>query len=478
MSQARYIIILFIFAMILLSGCSVHRQQAVEPPGPVPGSFIGQTGPHAEELPIGRWWETFEDENLSALMDESFDGNLDLVQSFAILKQLLAVRRQASSVRYPSLDVEGQASRSRQPGIFGDDTGNSYSLSLAAGYEVDLWNRLKSGDVAATLEAEASREDIKSLYISLSAELVDLYYLAVEQRAQLDLTDGTIASFEETLDLVTRRYVRGLVPALDVYQARQNLFLAKASRPLFEANLKVAEHAIATLLGRYPEHGLAGKLAELPETPAAFPVGIPSQVLTRRPDVKAEFLRVKASDARVAEAIADRFPSINLLGSYGTSKTAFSSGDISGVFWTALASVIQPVIDGGRRRAEVARTRAQFEENLARYQKTVLTSVQEVEDALIKNRTTEERIRQLKERVEATAGSLRLSKERYLLGLSDYLPILTAQTANFTAESQLLAARRQLISDRISLARALGGDWMEKEVENRLEASNNKGSEK
>lgn len=478
MSRVRYKTVPVIFVALLLSGCTVHRQQAIEPPGSVPGSFVRQPGPQAEALPMERWWETFEDENLSALMEKSFDGNLDLAQSFAVLKQLLAISRQAASVRYPFLNIEGDASRSRRPGIFGNDTGNSYTLSLAAGYEVDLWSRLKSGDTAATLEAAASREDIKSLYISLSAELADLYYLAVEQRAQLELTDATIASFEETLDLVTRRYIRGLVPALDVYQARQNLSFAKASRPVFEVNLAVAEHAIATLLGRYPEPGLAGKLAELPETPAAFPSGIPSVVLSRRPDVYAEFLRVKASDARVAEAIADRFPSINLLGSYGTSKTAFSSGALSGVFWNLLATAIQPVIDGGRRRAEVARTQAVFEETLARYHRTVLTSIQEVEDALIKNRTTEERISRLEERVEATAGSLRLSRERYLLGLSDYLPVLTAQTAHFTAESQLLAARRQLISDRISLARALGGDWMEKEMKNRLEASNSKGSEK
>lgn len=478
MKRNGSLLFLLFIVSIVLTCCAVHRPQPVGPREKLPAGYIEHAGPPSEALAAGRWWETFDDASLSALMEESFDGNLDLVQSIALFKQLQAVRRQAASFQYPSLDAEGQAGRSRQPGIFGDDTGNSYSLSLAAGYEVDLWSRIESAADAATLEAAASREDVKSLYVTLSAELADLYYLAVEQRAQLDLTDGTIASFTETLDLVRSRYLQGLVPPLDVYQARQNLSFAKSSRPLFQANLAVTEHAIAVLTGSYPERGLAGTLAELPETPAAFPAGIPSQVLSRRPDVRAAFLRVKASDARVAEAIADRFPSINLLGSYGTSKTAFSSGDISGVFWNVFASVIQPVIDGGRRRAEVERTEARFEEDLARYQKTVLTSVQEVEDALIRNRMTEERIRYLEERVEATAGSLRLSKERYLLGLSDYLPILTAQASNFTAESQLLAARRQLISDRISLVRALGGEWVEEEVESRLKASHTGGREK
>ena len=478
MRRARVSLIYTILVATFVSGCSIHRKQAITLPSPVPESFARQEKPPVEVPPVGRWWETFGDELLNDLMKEALDNNLDLARSFARMEQLQAVTRQARSVQYPSLNASGEAGRSRQPGILGSDTGNSYSLSLAAGYEIDLWNRNRSGAMAAMLEERASREDMRSLYISLSAELVDLYYLAVEQRAQIDLTDGTIASFEDTVELVTRRYLQGLVSALDVYQARQNLSFAKASRPVFEANLATTEHAIAVLLGRYPERDLAGKMAELPETPEAFPAGIPSRVLARRPDVQAEFLRVEASDARVAQAIADRFPSFNLLGNYGRSRTSFSTGDVTGIFWNLLASAALPVIDGGRRKAEVDRSEAEFREILSRYRKKVLTSFQEVENALVNNRTTEERIRQLEERVDATAGALRLSLDRYLLGLSDYLPILTAQVSDFTARSQLLAARRQLISDRISLARALGGDWMEEEMENRREASTGKGNMK
>ncbi len=478
MNRARVFVILPVLLVTFFSGCSIHRPQTVTLPSPVPDSFAREEGPPAESLPIGRWWETFEDEVLNDLMKEALANNLDLDRSFARMEQLQAVTRQARSVQYPFLNATGEAGRSRQPGILGSDTGNNYSLSLAAGYEIDLWNKNRSGAMAAMLEERASREDMRSLFISISADLVDLYYLAVEQRAQIDLTDGTIASFEDTVELVTRRYDQGLVSALDVYQARQNLSFAKASRPVFEANLATAEHAIAVLLGRYPDRSLAGSVAELPETSEAFPAGIPSQVLARRPDVQAEFLRVQASDARVAQAIADRFPSFNLLGNYGRSRTSFSTGDVTGIFWNLLASAALPVIDGGRRKAEVDRSEAEFRENLSRYRKKVLASFQEVENALVNNRTTEKRIRQLEERVDATSGALRLSLDRYLLGLSDYLPILTAQAADFTARSQLLAAKRQLVSDRISLARALGGDWMEEEMENRREASTGRGNVK
>lgn len=453
--------------LLFLSGCSVHRPQKIELSTTVPDAYNEQKGQGATVEPISRWWETFGDPRLNKLMDEAFSQNLDLAEAYARLDQFQAIARSTASAQRPYLNVEGQAGRGQQQGFFGESTGNNYNLSLAAGYEIDLWRKNKSATIAAKLDAEASQEDVKALYISLSAQLVDLYYLAVEQRTQLDLTDSTVASITDTLERVERRYRGGLVPALDVYQARQNLTSAQAGRPVFESTLAVTEHAIAVLLGRYPDRDTAGSVAEIPDTPAAFPAGIPSELLTRRPDVRSEFLRLTAADARIATAIADRFPSFNLIGSYGKSSTAFSTGNISGVFWNALVSLAQPLLDGGRRRAEVERSRAVFQQNLARYHRTVLTAFQEVEDALVRNRTTEERIARLEEQVKATGASQRLSKDRYLLGLSDYLPVLTAQGLHFSAQSQLLAARRQLISDRISLARALGGDWMEETIEHR-----------
>lgn len=456
-------------ALFIVTGCSVHRPQRVGLPVSLPDGYIEKTGPFAEGVRVGRWWEAFKDDKLNSLMDELFRQNLDLAQAYARLAQFQALSRSSRAAQIPSLNIEGQAGRSMQPQApSGDFTGTNYSLSTAAGYELDLWNKLSSRTKAARIDTEATREELKALYISLSAQLADLYYLSVEQRSQLDLTNRTIASFSDTVERVERRYRAGLVPAVDVYQARQNLAAAMASRPVFEAALAGTEHAVAVLLGRYPDRDTAGTIAVLPQTPDAFPAGLPSELLSRRPDVQAQFLRVNASDARIAGAIADRFPSFNLLGSYGASGTSTSFGDVTGAFWNLLANIALPVVDGGRRRAEVARTEAVFRETLAGYHKAVLTAFREVEDALVNNRTTEQRITRLEERVEATGAALRLSLDRYLLGLSDYLPVLTAQGLDFEAQSQLLSARRQLISDRIGLARAVGGNWMEKDIEKRL----------
>jgi len=197
-------------------------------------------------------------------------------------------------------------------------------------------------------------------------------------------------------------------------------------------------------------------------------------MLARRPDIEAAMLRVKASDERIASAIADRFPSFNLIGSYGKSSMAFATGDIVGVFWNAILNVAQPIFDGGRRSAEVDRTRAVFKENLAMYHRAVLTSFQEVEDALARNRTSEEHIVLLNHQRESSSNALRVSTFRYMEGLSDYLPVLAAQQSLYESESAILAARRQLISDRVQLARALGGEWMDEYIDERFIADNEK----
>lgn len=456
--------------LVVLAGCSVHKRQRVVLPTAIPESYTEADAEEKPTLHIEHWWNMFNDQKLNFLMGEAFSHNLDLSQAFARYEQLEALRRKVTASQSPFVTLEGQASRDSQPSFAGDNIGNSYRFSSAAGYELDLWEKLKSGTEAAALDAEASREDIKSLYMSLSAQLAEFYYLAVEQREQLNLTNGTIESFQDALARVELRYQEGIVPALDVYQARQNLASAQIRRPVFESNLAVTEHAIAVLLGKYPDRGRSGDLAMLPETPANFPAGLPSELLARRPDVNAALLRLRASDERIAAAIAERFPSFNLLGSYGSSSSSFPTGDISGVFWNLLIHLAQPLLDGGSRTAEVDRRRAEFSEILAQYHKTVLTAFQEVEDALARNQNSEERIVRLEEGVSASKAAQRLAIDQYAQGLSDYLPVLTAQQILFDAESALIEARRQLISDRIQLARALGGEWMDREMENRLAA--------
>jgi NodT family efflux transporter outer membrane factor (OMF) lipoprotein len=454
---------IFMLAIVLtVSGCSLHESRIPESLIKVPPAF--STMDNEPSPPVGRWWEQFEDEKLNLLMEEAFRHNLDIARAYERIRQSLALIQITNSSRGPVLNIEGSGGRARQATTSGAFTENSYSVSAAASYEIDLLGKLKSETEASRLDALASEQDFKALYVSISARLADLYFLAVEQRAQLELSDQAIASFQDTLERVEQRYRGGLVPAIDVYQSRQNLASAKSQRPLFESSLDVTLNALSVLVGRFPDKDIGGGMKTLNDAPV-FEAGLPSQLLVGRPDISAALLKLKASDKRIAAAIKDRFPSFNLIGNYGGANDNIRTVlDSPNIFWNILLQIAQPVLDSGRRKAEVSRREAVFRENLAVYHNTVLNAFKEVEDAIAKISASEKRIKALYEQVDASDNALRLALDRYMQGLTDFLPVLTEQLQHFNTRSSLLAAKRQIISDRIQLARALGGKWVNEEI--------------
>jgi NodT family efflux transporter outer membrane factor (OMF) lipoprotein len=469
--KSLYCLIAVMGLLMTAAGCSLHPSMVRDNPVEVPPTYstLGTT----PAQPIGTWWEQFGDAHLNTLMEKAVTDNLDITQAYERLQQSQAVLRTVHASRFPVLNLNGSGGRARQASPLGAVTDDTYSLSAAASFELDLWEKLKSRQEAAQYDSMVSRENLKALLISTSAQLAELYYLAVEQHAHLNLSDQTIASFQDTLDRVERRYREGLVPAIDVYQSRQNLASAKAQRPIFEQTLATTLNAIAVLTGQFPSsegNEITGELLD----PPRFTEGIPSQLLSQRPDIASALYRLKASDERIGAAVADRFPSFNLVGTHGgTSEQVRTVLDSPNIFWNILLQAVQPLFDAGRRKAEVDRTEALFREHLAAYHKTVLSAFQDVEDALAKGKASEDRIRALEIQADFSESSLRLALDRYMLGLTDYLPVLTEQLRNVTSQSNLLAARRQLISDRIQLARALGGEWADTAYEN-LNALNHK----
>lgn len=457
---------LLLTAALLAAGCSLHTSMMSESWIDMPPAY--STGEESPSPLTGAWWKQFEDETLISLMDEAFSKNLDIAQSYERLEQSRALLRVADSSRGIRVNIDSAAGRSRQPGFPAAITRDTFQLSAAASYEVDAWGKLSAASRAARRELLASEHDLRALYVSISARLADLYFLAVEQRAQMELSDKTIASFQDTLAMVERRYRNGLVPAIDVYQARQNLASAQAQRPVFASNLAVTMNALSVLAGRFAD-GRTGITANELRDPPHFEAGLPSQLLAHRPDINAALERLGARDERIAAAVADRFPAFNLTGSYGgASEKLRTVLDSPNILWNVLLQAAQPLLDAGRRKAEVDRAQAVFMEQLAAYHKTVLTAFSEVEDALARMQTSEERIAMLRETVSASGSSLRLAIERYLQGLSDYLPVLTEQLRNFSSRSSLLTAQRQLISDRIQLVRAIGGTWMDELIRQRM----------
>jgi NodT family efflux transporter outer membrane factor (OMF) lipoprotein len=457
---------------LLIQGCALHHAGPKQVEMDLPEAYESEPAVKAATPLTGeKWWAAFHDETLDDLMEKAFSGNLDLGQYVARLRQALATSRQTRADGMPYVNFDGSASRSQQVSAAGESVGSSHGYSLAAGYEVDLWNKVKSRTRAQELESAATRQDLHALYLTLSAQVAENYFSMVKQRASLKLIDQTIAARTDNLELVALRYREGMVSALDLYQARQNLANARTQRPAAEAALATTAHALAVLTGGYPTANIGGRLDELPDVPDAFPLGLPSELLRQRPDIQAAMLRLESADHQIAAAVADRFPSINLLAEYGTSESDFGSV-ISGTVWRLLGNLTMPLIDFDKRKAAVQRNAAVYSERLAVYQKSALGAFQEVEDALVANRSSKKAIQTIRAEAAAAQDALRLSKAQYADGLATYLPVLTAQTTHFDSQSRLLSARQQLISARISLARALGGQWMVEMAKEKLEARN------
>ncbi|UCG79029.1 MAG: efflux transporter outer membrane subunit [Nitrospirota bacterium] len=468
----KTIISIALLITLLLSGCSLYGTRVEGTMVEIPDAYLLTLDEgRATEL-AGGWWEAFGDEHLDDLVKRTINKNLDISIALERLEQLRSISITSRSFMLPSVNAEGSAGRSRQPGLTGPIETNSYSLSVSASYELDLWGRVRKGAKAAEYDVFATGEDVKSVLVNIVAQAVDLYYLAVEQNKQVELSEKTITSFKDTLEMVERRYRAGLVPAIDVYQSRQNLMSVKAQKPALEAQLQITLNAISVLAGEFPGSRDIKYMGDLPYIPP-FSTGLTSELLKNRPDVRASFARLNASDKRIGEALAKRFPSFNLIGSYGGASDEVSTIlDSPNIIWNAMLQLAMPLFDAGRRRAEVARTESVFRENLALYHKAVINSFRDVNDSIVRNKASEESIKHYQERVDATDASLKLSLDRYTQGLSDYIPVLTAQGLHFEAQSGLLAARRQLVSDRISMARAIGGSWADEELEKRFNKLN------
>lgn len=459
-------------ALAILAGCSPYSTGRFNETLKLP--VINSTSQEGAPLygQTDRWWEGFEDPGLDSLIKEAFSRNLDLRQAYQRMLQAGAAAREAGAARIPSLTANAAGGRARQVTSAGPLEADTYSTSLSIKFEIDLWDRMSSRARAAALESMAAEEALKTAYMGVSVEIAELYYTSVEQKAQLSLSELTIDSLDRIRESVELRYRAGVVTALDLYLARQNLATASTKRPALEAALATAEAGLALAIGNAPGEASIDTPETLPEPPE-FPTGIPSDILLRRPDVMAALRSLEAQDYRVAAAVADRFPAFSLSASYGGASDEL--GEVlksPNIIWNALLNLTMPIIDGGKRRAASEREKAAMRESLAAYHKTVLSALKDVHIALIRNQKAAEQIVLLEQAVSAGENTLRVAEAQYLQGITDYINVLSAQQQLAASRSSLLTSRHQLISDRVQLARALGGNWMTMEASQRTDKDN------
>jgi NodT family efflux transporter outer membrane factor (OMF) lipoprotein len=418
-----------------------------------------------------RWWAAFEDPVLDALVGQALEANFDLAVAWQRLAQARAVVDREAAALQPELDATAEAGL-RRPGT--PDT-ESVTLGLRAAYEVDLWGGIDAAVDAERLRAEATRADYRTAALSLSAEVTLTWYQLREARAQVELLTAQERTNAQVLELIRARVGTGQVRGVDILRQRQLIESTRARRIVAETRVAVLEHLLAVLLGRAPQQGIgvadagaSGESADpdadpmqvkaLPDLPPLPAAGVPADLLQRRPDLQRALLLVRAADEDVAVAVTARYPRLSLSASLTTSS---DGADTLFEDWarSLAANLVAPLLDGGRRGAEVDRARALAEQRVAEYGQAALTAFREVEDALVQESKQVERIASLERQVELGERTYEQLRSEYFNGLADYIDVLATLTNLQENRRDLLSARLTLMEARIALYRALAGGF-------------------
>lgn len=444
--------------LLATQGCSARHQPLEVAPSVTPPTRFTQAPSDDSGVQPVRWWEAFPDSDLHQMIVTALEANLDLQASWARLRQAMQQGRVAWSQSKGAVDFEVSGGRNQLflPG--GARAVDRNSVGFPASWELDLWGRLRSSTQAAYLDAEAARADTEALALSLTAEVGLSWVGVLEQRARRRLLEEQLDTNRDLLDAIRIRFGHGQSTGLDFFQQRQLLEGTQARLALIAAEESTHAHRLAVLLGRAPGEQPLPHRVRLPYLASLPRLGIPSGLLSSRPDLRGAFRRVEAADRRVAAALRDRLPSIRLTGSL-TTQASKPSALFRGVLRSLFANLALPVLDGGRRRAEVARSRAQAHERLLAFQAAFLSALEEVETALAREHAQRAYLAQLQLQESSTRKAFEVASARYLEGAEDFLRVLTSLGALHQVQQQQVEGRAQLLRHRIALHRALGGDW-------------------
>jgi multidrug efflux system outer membrane protein len=425
----------------------------------LPETFsLGEAVTEPEQL----WWFVFSSPQLNTLIGEALAENLSLRAYWARLEKAQAQAGKVASGLSPSISGDGSASYTNnhangENNSFSSENEN-YSLGLFASYELDLWGRVRAGVKAADLSMNASREDLNAAAMTIAAEVASRWIGILARQQEIILLQQQLKNNQIYLELVELRFRKSLASALDVMQQQQLVERVQARLPLSQMEEQLLRNELAVLTGRLP--------GDLPEIEThALPVitippatGVPAQLLANRPDILAALNRLEAADQNLVVAQADRLPAIRLTGS-----AAYNNSEFDRIFdnWllNLAASLTAPLFDGGRRKAEVDVSTAEVKERLAMYHQAVLTAVQEVEGALVREKKIREHIKWTRKQLQSAEAALSEARVRYVNGLNDYLPVLTQLLSVQNLEMDLIARNEDLLAARISLYRAIGGTW-------------------
>ena len=465
-----FVIAVVLGALALLPGCKLLGPDYARPSAPVPAAYKEappgwKNAEPRDEALRGNWWEVYGDPVLNDLVSQVSVSNQTLAQAEARYRQSRALVAQARSEYFPLFDLNVTSTRAKagqggsgEVGSRGAQT--AHRIGVNASWEPDLWGRVRRNVEAQAAGAQASAADIEATRLSLQADLAQSYFALRAVDSQRRLLEASVRAFEDSLKLTQNRYEAGVVARVDVVQAETQVRQTQAQAIDVGVQRAQLEHAIAVLVGK-PPATLDLPRAPLNGTvPPRVPLGVPSELLERRPDIAAAERRVAAANAQIGVAQAAYFPTITLSGSAG-----FASSTIADLFspparfWSLGAALAQTLFDGGARQARVQQQVALYDETVGAYRLTVLTSFQEVEDNLAALRILEEESVVQDEALALARRSVELALNQYKSGIVSYLNVLTAQTTALASERTAVDLQSRRLAASVQLVRALGGGW-------------------
>ncbi len=465
-----------LLSVCLLSCCQVHRPLNPLLPVETPCLYTHEFTEGEVEKPRD-WWTAFGSPNLNHVVDCALSGNLELKEGWWRVIEALWQTRVVGSLIQPQINNIATVSHIRTsnpseisgvnvPGSgveesapAGKDSFTIYSLSTLLTYEVDIWRRIRSLIKSSCLELKATREDLEAVAWMISGRAVDLWLTIQEQKTLLKVVDYQIDVSKTLLELIELRFGVGLSTSLEIYQQRLQLASAEEERIPIETQYQTVLNELYVLTG-LPPGGCdltdEGGLMDLPSFPC---IGTPYLLLCNRPDLRAIFRRIMAADYQVAAAIAERLPRLELEIGYD-----FSAMKLKDLFQEQmsqiLGSLVTPLFDGGRRRAEVARRKAVVCQLLQEYGQLFLNALLEVENTLVQEKQQLKLLDQLKYEVDLAQKNLEESRIHYIYGLNDYLSVIAATQSLQNLQRREVAEKKRLLLNRAVLYRKLGGDYL------------------
>ena len=454
---------------LLLAGCAAGPDYR-RPPVSLPPTYeIGVQGNEpvvAPALATRDWWTLFNDPILDDLVARAFARNYDLQQAVARIEEATGVLREAGAAQYPEVDLGANGTRTRisqktanPPSPSDNMTPRDYSASLSSAFELDFWGKLRRASEAARAQALGSEYGKGVVELTLAGSVTQIYLALRSLDAQIAVSEETLATRSDSLDITNSRYKGGLASGLDVEQSRGAKAAAEAQIADLRLQRALAEHQLGVLTAA-PDLTIApGDLRQMPLPPLP-PAGLPSSLLEARPDIRVAEQQLIAANARIGVAKAAMFPAISLTGSVGSESGALSDLFKAGAgTWALGVGLDFPIFAAGKYSARVDQATAQQKQALAAYQQSILNGFREVRDALSTATHRADQEIALDTQRKAAVEALRLANVRYKSGYSPYLEVLDAQRSANDATLAFIRTRQSRLATAVDFFKALGGGW-------------------